>query len=271
MGSTWSRDDLDVNAVPIITIQDAISAFEWLVRHYYSWDAVTRLAKSEILDLRLSAWCQTHPDEFVKKLTDKGLILRWMETPVIMPEAKKNDVEYVSNLFLMCFPSIPRKGTNVFPQLTKLHDAISRAGFVQILLQLAKEHRGHSFRGDILQWIHIVREDGVDIFEKPPLKGQLPPEAKVLPDLTFFPVFILSGDLKFAMKVVSNSVEYAICFDSNDRSTEIPMLIFMFAGFTSFHCIQNATTKYLAFRSYYFGTVNPTGGRHSVPVHFGVD
>lgn len=180
MGGIWSRAEPNLHEVPLSTVQDAIGLFEWLVANYYSWDAETRLAKAEILDLRLSAWCQTHPAEFVNKLSDKGLILRWKETPVMMPESKKGETEFVSNLFLMCFPSIPRKGVNVFPQLVKLHEAMKLDGFIEILLSLAKHHRGEAFKGDILQWIRIVRELGVEIFEKPPLKGALPPEAKVL-------------------------------------------------------------------------------------------
>lgn len=179
MGSTWSRDDIDLHAVPISTIQDAISAFEWLVKHYYCWDAETRRAKAEILDSRLSDWSNRHPGEFARIFKDKGLILRWKETPVIMPASKANDVEYVSNLFLMCFPSIPRKGVNVFPELPKLHESITIDGFIEILVTLAKDHRGWAFRGDILQWIRIVQERGVDIFNKSPIHGVLPPEARV--------------------------------------------------------------------------------------------
>lgn len=142
MGSVWSRDDLDVNSVPIVTYEDALNAFTWVVKHYYSFDRDTRLERSAILDSRLAEWSKSHPGEFIRLFTNNDVINAWKATLVAPPDGVENWTDAtVAELFLMCFPSIPRKGTNNFPQLQELHEAITVEGFVPVAQPGAESSR----------------------------------------------------------------------------------------------------------------------------------
>jgi hypothetical protein len=179
MGTRLSTlDNIDWKTQAIQNCEDAINAFVWVVRHYYCWTREERLERAEIIDERLSAWSTANPGEFVRMFCDNQIIQRLTDTPVKPGLNGQPDDTNCAEIFLMCFPSIPRLGVNSFPILEKLYSTIGHAGMIPILLNLCRNHRGKEFRGDLLQWIAILREQGDKIFEEAPLKGNLAPEVR---------------------------------------------------------------------------------------------
>lgn len=57
MGSSGSVEDrVDWTTKPVAQLEEAEAAFVWVVRHYYYFDRVTRLAKTDEIDKNIAKY-----------------------------------------------------------------------------------------------------------------------------------------------------------------------------------------------------------------------